>query len=383
MASSGIYQANKQNEVLNQIAAPGFPLRWNSVTNTWYWSSNNAIPYYFFFSSVIKGSIFLLEIILLVWNQHHHGMLKTYQLYVIILEILMTCTSLTFDFVIFDDGPQLMLTCNWVYTKEDQIINPKRGGNSIYGKIGFLIAIGFGVSITLTHIAILLFLVFANLDPIYMATMCFCPDIMLNQNFTLILNLFRFLAWLQVALFSAVNLRTLFVTAMVQGFYRISLLKIMTKKGPAKNMIKLYREQLIVLNVIHSFDYKATSVGYSYICFLILAAVNGVMIGQERENPMLTAISVCMITMNLVILHFLFLLGCSFYSFSKAILRKWSQQIGMKRGPVGYLKRVLKSLPVIAMPVGDIGIVNQDMKINYLNRLLGYVVEGMMARKNR
>ncbi len=71
------------------------------------------------------------------------------------------------------------------------------------------------------------------------------------------------------------------------------------------------------------------------------------------------------------------------YNASCNIIKKWKSELALGTlAKPKYMKLLLYTLQPIAMPVGDIGIVDQDIQINYFSAVLDYVVNTSIIFKD-
>ncbi len=71
------------------------------------------------------------------------------------------------------------------------------------------------------------------------------------------------------------------------------------------------------------------------------------------------------------------------YNSSSKIIERWKTQLAV--GLVAkrkYMRLVLRSMRPIAFPVGDIGIVDQDIQINYFDSVLNNMVNTSIIFKD-
>lgn len=78
----------------------------------------------------------------------------------------------------------------------------------------------------------------------------------------------------------------------------------------------------------------------------------------------------------LAFICFVFFVGCFLFDYSTQLLQCWKQNIHMENVR-GYRKslifKLLKSLRIVAFPAEYVGIIDQDIKINFYAFLVDYV----------
>ncbi len=376
---TSVSQANEFCQLLNDCGALNFPISWNSKTKKWNWTKS--LPY-FLATLLLKGSTILLQILILFWSYEHPGDLKFTQHVCNVLCILLMIGSITVDFIIYKDGSDITLATNWAMQIEHLLISSEHGGCLRFRKISYLFTMINIIGFTVFYIFIGLFATIANLDPIWLAALCFCRKMLKDNLFIGITKVVRLIFLSVVVLFFATNLRTSAITTMTHGFYKNTLIRNMTTWKPTKVSIKYYRECVIVTKYLDNFSYKVSTIICGACFIIICTAVNGAMVGKDSGYPILIAISGGIIAACVITLQLLFLVGGALFINSKDVLWKWKEEASRASGSRAYFKREVKSLPTISMICGDFGIIDQDIKMNYFDNLLAYVVDGMMARNN-
>ncbi len=377
-----LFQANALCQLLNNYGAPKFPIAWNSKEKVWDWAIEKTISQFFLTTLLIKGGIFLLQIVILFWSNQYSGQLDFTQHACNVLCILLMIISITADLIVYKDGLEVTLATNWALARENLLISSDRGGNPKFRQTSYFLGMMFNLSITAIHVLIIMVLTSADLDPLHLAALCFYRKMLRESLLRKIFKIVRLILMLIFGLFCATNLRTMFITTFTHGFYKFTLIRNMATWKPTKVSIRYYRECQIATNCLDDFSYKV-SVVVCGACFIVIcAAVNGVMVGKDSGSPILIVTSGCIISGCLIALQFLFVVGGALYIYSKEVLGKWTEEAGRARGSRVYFKKVVKSLPTISMICGDFGIIDKDIKMNYLDNLLGCVVDGIMARNN-
>ncbi|CAL8129068.1 unnamed protein product [Orchesella dallaii] len=124
---------------------------------------------------------------------------------------------------------------------------------------------------------------------------------------------------------------------------------------------------------------------------LLLAFVNFVLfisIAVTRWDSIPAIIVVCMVTFAIctivgVIVAIYFLVD--YYELSKEGLSKWKSELGQKfkssqyTSHERYVRKTLKAKNVIAAPLGNVGIVDTDLKTNYLQNTFEFTINSIMA----
>lgn len=193
-----IFQANTLCQLLNDYGAPKFPLTWNSKTKAWNCISEHKIPEYIVTTLFIKGSIFLIEMVILIWGSLHSEQLNLTQHVCNVLSIFLIVTTLLLDFIVWKDGSKIVITANWALQRDYLVTSLKYDGNLKYWKVSYLLAVTFVILATVSHIFVVMFLIDANLDPIYLAAWSFARDSLQNELFKGILKVVCFASMISI-----------------------------------------------------------------------------------------------------------------------------------------------------------------------------------------
>ncbi len=114
---------------------------------------------------------------------------------------------------------------------------------------------------------------------------------------------------------------------------------------------------------------------------IIVATFHGALLGQKYNFGSVAGLSIVVLVVSLALVQLEFWICCAFYLVSRNIIVRWKRcAISSCREYSKYLLKVLKSLPIIAMPVGNVGIMDLEVKMNFMHRLMGTIVDGMIIK---
>lgn len=223
--------------------------------------------------------------------------------------------------------------------------------------------------------------VLADVDPLY----CF-TEVCMKLNDTSIENVFPFLIWIFkiVRLLSyvysihvcVVSMRTINLLACSKAAYRTKLFQNLEQETvPNWKLVRFYRECHIVSNTIRPFDYIATTfvLVFVFISFAVFVVV--VIVGLKLKLGIFVIIGVAFVVFASLDINVVLMIGCSFFTSSQIILSNWKRDVMGNRNP--YIRRCIISLGVIAMPAGEAGVIDVQMKVNYFKSLLDNVVNSV------
>lgn len=147
--------------------------------------------------------------------------------------------------------------------------------------------------------------------------------------------------------------------------------------------IKLFKVMVVTKNFVFHMMKMFNSIFLSGSFFILLISTNLTFYGKEVVPKQLYV--------SAPFLAFTFCWGTAFvlhyetfiYELTSRIIDRWKSQlvlgVTMKSK---YTKLVVNSLQPIAMPVGNIGIVDRDVQINYFNAVLNYIVNTSILFKD-
>jgi len=298
----------------------------------------------------------------------------------VMIFMLVLATSVV-DLVCYLDITEVLQCCNWSYTEigKRSTSNIRKFLQEFEFKQG-LLTLAFVFGFTTFAIVASIGLVYSEMDPLFAILNIGLNvfRICLPNTVSNVFKIFRYVAVSYVSLLIVASFRTLAICGIVGGFYRGKLLLWMSCQTINLPIINLYRQALLAQKVMNSFDYKASAATFGCAFGVIIFGVYVCILGQIRESAMLICVGAIGIFGGCVLLQCFFLVGCAYYKNSVKALAKWRIDLG-KSGPSRFFRRVVKSLKPVAMPAGEVGIIDQDIKINYSDKLLEYVVDVVIS----
>lgn len=179
--------------------------------------------------------------------------------------------------------------------------------------------------------------------------------------------------------------RCLCIPAAFQAFSRGCLLYVMSKKSPSIWTIRLYSEIRVVSASLRNFEKTLSGSFFSLVFWFAIVGTGTLYIGIRQNNILMAVPSFLIASIAIVFLQFFFLFGPSFYKFSTIMLGKWKgdrQLCFGNRKDCAYFKRLIKSLRPISMPAGTIGIIDNEIKVNYFKYLFESMVNTVLTLKD-
>lgn len=366
-----VYLANNIHQKLCKIWVPT-PLRWNHSSKSWKFYPRHSLFYTIASLAIKLGSAALCAFGLLFRNQNS---IVTSRARVVALFlqmfglVLFTCS----EYILPLFGNDLSCVTNWCYQKDLWLC---QFGRNRFPLLCSVLSAGFLNTILVFGIILPTGAAYSNMDPFYLQEL---------GNESLILPpLIRSIIFVYLIKVGLVDFRAMWFTAALNATYRIELLWILKGRLPTNANIALYRENLIANRIMAAFDLGSTRISLSALFFGILLGVSVTIVAVERNEPLLCLISVFFIISNVVILQMVFSIGCSFFTHSGDMLRRWRRQIYEVYGrrDIKEMKRVITSLRITSMTAGGVGIIDRDIKVNYSENLLGNLVDLLVTRNS-
>lgn len=206
---------------------------------------------------------------------------------------------------------------------------------------------------------------------------------LLNMRITTFWLYFRILLQMYAFYNTFISYRTLFVLYSSLLWYRVIMLNAMIKTMPTKRTILLYSEQVIAMKILRNFERLLLSASLTAIFLLYIILANGFIVGIEKNIPTLAIMSTGSWIFCTIALLIIFNSGSALTGKSSHINVNWKNVAARENGRKKRLMdRTLKALSKITMPVGCASIVDKDMKLNYAENVMLYVMDSLVSRKS-
>ncbi|CAL8129197.1 unnamed protein product [Orchesella dallaii] len=399
MESSLLLQCFSHHQTLT---IPYFPHRtaWSTSLKQWKFESNiqKLIPFYLLYSVsfLLFYSCSLLVICSSLWL--HPGLFHAKQILVSIFLIVTLLFTLVLELPLLLYGNEFIAAVN-AYIPLNIRLSPNQRTcekASFFGEIRkFLRKEAFDeagiILYLLTFVnffscfTVPIFLVQLNLDPIHLGITAIFPGqyFKLSLPVRISLKVFRY-AWISVG-FQAIgqSMRVLTVLPMgglafLQRVFRKTLNQVNLYHGAIQIFVQLritFSMMNSALKLIFTM-YLSTACTTFITCMVINIKGWGILPSFIYwMSPMLT---MCVITCLLFVLGF----AGDLYKMSEQMLSKWERQLATTSSSEWSRKVARKSLRMcrrIAMPVGDIGVIDRDIKINYINNMLNFTIDALVT----
>lgn len=194
------------------------------------------------------------------------------------------------------------------------------------------------------------------------------------------LFLFRFVFLIPFGMVCIAPIRTITLLGLHIGIVESMALLKMRAREQTSLLVQMYQEMQIINTVVQRVGQFGTGVFFAASFFaMLIGAV--VAITSIRSNHLTVFIPAIWMTIFMwVLLELVFYCGCSQLKISKQLLREWKIETEFKKG-CGHKNtfRVVLSLRRLAAPAGSVGIIDENIKINFLNLYLNSLVSFLLA----
>lgn len=180
-------------------------------------------------------------------------------------------------------------------------------------------------------------------------------------------NIFTFSVWINIIMsFLQVLVKTVFYLNRMQVSY---------------DHIKMYRQVRICIYLNYTLFKVLLGTFLSLSFFIIIFSLNLSIFGWSFLPLKVYIMAPIMTLLFLMFLIFSLNIGSFLFEITSKTLNKWKREVN-KGYRANFLKRVLKSMRPIALPVGDVGIIDRDIKVNYIDTLMVGIVNVLIVCQN-
>lgn len=149
---------------------------------------------------------------------------------------------------------------------------------------------------------------------------------------------------------------------------------LLSANKPNIALLELYRQQCIVVKNCAPAQISTSSISLSTYFLLLVFGVNAVLTWISAEECVLAVGGA--IYMGYVFFNVMssINLACKLYRVTDNLLKNWRSRLGLSK----YVRLVLRSFCKMTSPAGSMGVIDNDMKLHYLDNLVNYVVNVLM-----
>lgn len=139
--------------------------------------------------------------------------------------------------------------------------------------------------------------------------------------------------------------------------------------------IRKYSIICLVTNIMQDTERAATALLLGGLFMLDIGSICCGFLGWKWNNPGILGFGLFLLTVSLTFSCCIFFVGCRLFDNSTNLLHLWETNICMDKiwGQRKSLHfKLLKSLSIVAFPAGYVGIIDQDIKMNFYATLVDY-----------
>lgn len=193
---------------------------------------------------------------------------------------------------------------------------------------------------------------------------------------------FRFLITVYSLIVISMVQRYIFMFFFYAGAVSCRIIHWMLKVKPqfVWNCISLYKQGITVGNQFLPVVVTANSVGFSVAFALLVGLANIVIWGFILNWNFAKVFGTIYFNFITFIVKIMFSITCRPFEESDMLVRNWTN-LAMRKREGGYMKRVLKSMKLLAVPAGSCGICEKEFKMNFFSQVAAYIINVHLAMK--
>lgn len=406
MASTLFFQTNQINEHLTLLYHP-LCIRWNQPQQKWEYSLENKtklLPH-LFFTIFVPGFLIISVVFFIILSIIYDP--ELYSTKQIIIQLLIgSIIPFVFmlEILLLFYGRELVATANWgiphvirlrlverpklntsfitaLLEEISKITSSETGKNVEWFS---LLSSNFLIITFVMTLVIPITLAFQKLDPLYVISSGISSKRLLNGPTLDHLFFFKFCQYVGMIYIYQCNLLTLtYCMSLVLSVMQVGvkLILYLNQMQVSYSQVKLYRQVRINVYMMYTMIKILNGTFFSFAFVLLIFSINLSIFGWDFLPfeiyiivPLIMMITLIITTMGMYVDSFIF-------EITSKTLIKWKGQIH-EVARVKYMRRVLRSMRPISLPIGDVGIIDKDIKVNYLDALMIYIANSLIACKN-
>lgn len=171
-----------------------------------------------------------------------------------------------------------------------------------------------------------------------------------------------------------IGTRTSHIMMFSNGPLWMSVVSSLRSQKPSPATIRVYHQQWLLIQRLRPVLVATSSIVLSIYFLLLVFGINSVLVWFSYKQYFL---AFCGALYMLYCVHNVMLginLGCQLNENSEKLISNWKSFHGIGK----YIRVTVRSLPVLTSPAGCVGVVDKDMKLNYIDNLVNYIVNLMV-----
>ncbi len=403
MASTLFFQTN---QLICRLTLPYHPLcvSWNHSHKRWEFSIKNRFKLlpHLFATTFLSWTILLPGILSILISFFCHSDL--YSVEEIAIEVLIGIfipLAVVVDTILLVFGREVVAISTWAITTSNKL----KFQDPFNDDIGFfksfwdeqqkiswgqnvdwlaILASNVLMSGTFLSIFIPVALTFQNLDQVYILLKGISSNILINSpnlaNFNFV-KVFRYLIMLYIynSIASVLTHFTIILLSVIQ--IGLKIVHYLNQMEVNILQVKLYRQLQVCVHLILTLD---KVINGTFLCFafvLLLICINLSILGSKLLSADIYTLVIFIMILIFVFVMLVLHVNSLIFEGTSETLKKWRGEVHLAVR-VKYMKRLTMSLKPLAFPAGNIGIIDREIKVNYLYSLMIYAVNTLIACKD-
>ncbi len=404
MASPLFFQTNHLNHHLT-LPHHHLCISWKHSQKRWQYSTQNKLKLipHLCAAILLPWSLISPEILFILASFVYQPNL--YSIQEIIIHILVGSfypLVFVFEMLLLKYGGELVAIANWGIAIAFKLDFQKSNNNDIsfykafwneHFKIVYnrrnvdwfaILASNYLILALLLSFLMSVFLTFENLDNSYIVLKGIASEEILNGPNLLssaYLKSCRYLVMIYIwnCVASAYSYFILILVSCQQVGIKIMLYQ--NKMQVSFVQIQVYRQVQICICLISSMDGVINELFLSFAFVLLLICINLSVLGYKFLSMDIYLLVVSIVVVLFVFVMLVLYVNSFIFEITSKTLQKWRKQVH-QTVRVPYFKRLLASMRPVALPVGSVGIIDKEIKVNYLYSLVNYAVDTLIACKD-
>lgn len=139
--------------------------------------------------------------------------------------------------------------------------------------------------------------------------------------------------------------------------------------------ISTYAQVAIGVKLVEPLLIKLSTVLLGGVFIGIVFGIHVTMVGIYQKDYETIAVVVGVLSVCVCGLAFQLKLGCVVFQASRSVVRSWNMDRtkGVKKD--AYKDKLFRSLKPLALPAGNIGVIDEEIAMNYYENLLHYILD--------
>lgn len=217
-----------------------------------------------------------------------------------------------------------------------------------------------------------------NLDPFFIY-----QQVLFKQTWSkIIVGIFliiRLLIMLLTSKLFGIHIRFGFILLLSQGVFSTKLIKHLGRINFDMKAVRIYRQLQVHRCLLRETEQLGLASGLAVLSVTLIASINGAILAVKLGRTMFAVICLGISVIFILSGSILFTICCLTYENSLKALRRWKTRPPNLILKNKYWSAILRSCRVVSCPVGNIGVLDHEIKANYSTFILIYTVDFMIA----